>query len=67
MEFRLAGNHCIKSDFKEGVRALLVDRDQSPKWQPAKLEDVSDELVESFFKPLPGNDELTFPDLQAKL
>lgn len=67
MEFRLAGNHCIKSDFKEGVRALLIDRDQSPKWQPAKLEDVSDELVESFFKPLPGNDELTFPDLQAKL
>ena len=67
MEFRLAGNHVIKSDFKEGVRSLLIDRDQNPKWQPAKLEDVSDELVNNFFKPLPNNDELTFPDLQAKL
>lgn len=59
-EFRLAIHHCIDSDLREGVRALLTDKDLKPKWNPTKLHDVKDEQVERFFGPLPDGDELTF-------
>lgn len=65
MEFRLAAHCCIDSDFKEGVRALLIDKDQQPKWKPETIEKVSPEHVNRFFLPLPDNDELTFEN--AKL
>lgn len=41
------------SDFVEGIRAVLVDKDNKPKWNPARLEDVSPEHVQTFFDPLP--------------
>ncbi|XP_055677929.1 3-hydroxyisobutyryl-CoA hydrolase, mitochondrial isoform X2 [Lutzomyia longipalpis] len=55
MEYRLAVRHAQDSDLKEGVRALLVDRDNQPKWNPPTLEEVTDERVDSFFKPLPDD------------
>jgi enoyl-CoA hydratase len=59
-DFRL-GCRCLDGhDFYEGVRALLIDRDQAPKWQPARLDDVSDAMVEAYFAPL-GSDELELP------
>ena len=36
---------------------MLIDRDQAPKWQPARLEDVSEAMVDAYFAPL-GADEL---------
>jgi hypothetical protein len=36
----------------EGVRALVIDKDNAPKWNPATLEEVSDEMVERFFTPV---------------
>ena len=36
-------------DFSEGVRALLIDKDKAPKWSPARLEEVSDELISGHF------------------
>ncbi|XP_027757784.1 3-hydroxyisobutyryl-CoA hydrolase, mitochondrial isoform X3 [Empidonax traillii] len=57
MEYRLS-QACMKGqDFYEGVRAVLIDKDQSPKWKPPALEEVSDEFVDNCFKPL-GNDDL---------
>lgn len=66
MEYRMAkacvtmsippNNH--RSDFYEGVRSILVDKDRNPQWNPARLEDVTDAHVESFLAPV--DDELEF-------
>ncbi|XP_073301682.1 small ribosomal subunit protein mS47 [Primulina huaijiensis] len=42
----------VSNDFSEGVRARLVDKDFAPKWDPSKLEEVTVDMVESFFSPL---------------
>jgi enoyl-CoA hydratase len=46
-------------DFYEGIRAVVVDKDNAPKWQPASLEDVSEVMVAEHFAPLPLSEELT--------
>lgn len=59
MEYRLS-QACMRAhDFYEGIRAVLVDKDKSPKWRPAELSQVSSADVEAFFAPL-GANELTF-------
>lgn len=59
MEYRLCRRFMAEHDFREGVRALLVDKDNEPKWQPSTLKEVDDATVDSYFAPL-GDDELTF-------
>jgi enoyl-CoA hydratase len=39
-------------DFYEGVRASLIDKDGKPRWQPARLEDVTEAMLDSYFAPL---------------
>uniref|UniRef100_H3DE45 3-hydroxyisobutyryl-CoA hydrolase n=1 Tax=Tetraodon nigroviridis TaxID=99883 RepID=H3DE45_TETNG len=52
MEFRLS-QACLRgADFYEGVRAVLVDKDQSPRWSPPTLEEVSDQTLERCFSSL---------------
>ncbi|XP_063906532.1 3-hydroxyisobutyryl-CoA hydrolase, mitochondrial isoform X1 [Zophobas morio] len=58
MEYRIAVNCLANKDFYEGVRALLIDKDQNPKWNPATLPEVSSDLVESHFAKLPEDQEL---------
>jgi enoyl-CoA hydratase/carnithine racemase len=42
--------HILKQhDFYEGVRATVIDKDRQPKWQPSRIEDVSDEFLDSIF------------------
>ncbi|KAI3419930.1 uncharacterized protein J3R85_012856 [Psidium guajava] len=43
-------------DFYEGSRAMLLDKDKKPQWDPPKLELVTDELVDKFFRGLGGVD-----------
>lgn len=59
MEYRMSQACMAGVDFYEGIRAVLVDKDQSPAWSPACLEDVSDELVNKHFESL-GARDLTF-------
>ncbi len=58
MEFRMDQEWLPRGDIVEGVRALLVDKDKSPKWRPPLLEQVSVELVQSFFVHTPGHRSL---------
>ncbi|KAM9486692.1 3-hydroxyisobutyryl-CoA hydrolase, mitochondrial [Clarias gariepinus] len=56
MEYRLS-QACMRGhDFYEGVRAVLIDRDQSPKWKPATLAEVSEQYVEESFASLGDKD-----------
>lgn len=54
-EYRLAQG-CMRpqpeSDFCEGIRAVLIDKDNKPQWKPSELGDVSTEKVDGFFAPL---------------
>ncbi|GAB2286254.1 hypothetical protein Dimus_020674 [Dionaea muscipula] len=50
-ELRLVTRIIRQPDFIEGVRAMLVDKDRSPRWQPAWLEDVDPRLIEDLFRP----------------
>lgn len=45
-------HHVLNSDMREGYRALLVDRDNKPKWNPKTLEEVTQEMVDRFFIPI---------------
>ncbi len=58
MEYRIV-SHIVsyQSDFYEGVRAVLIDRDQNPTWNPASIEEVSDDMVAAHFEHL-GHKEL---------
>ena len=49
MELALAVNMCGNGQVKEGVRALLIDKDRNPQWQPARIEEVTAEQVEACF------------------
>lgn len=64
MEYRMA-SACSRpgSDFCEGVRAVLVDKDHSPKWNPSTVEEVTEAIVEEFFAPVDNE----WPVPQSKL
>jgi len=58
MEHRLVTRCCEDSDFYEGVRATLVDRDNKPVWKPGSLAEVTEERVDWYFSHLPQDREL---------
>ena len=59
MEYRIVNRILAGHDFYEGVRAILLDKDHAPDWQPHSLKDVSAEMVATHFASLAEN-ELTF-------
>jgi enoyl-CoA hydratase len=58
-EFRIVSRVMGGRDFYEGVRAVIIDKDQAPRWQPPALEAVSAADVERYFAPLAN--ELALP------
>jgi enoyl-CoA hydratase len=59
-EYRAALEVFASDDFREGVRAAVIDKDRTPKWSPARIEDVTPEMVAPYFAEI-GADELKFP------
>jgi Enoyl-CoA hydratase/carnithine racemase len=57
MEYRIASRVLTRPDFAEGVRAVIVDKTNDPKWDPATPEEVTEELLDSIFAPLPADEE----------
>lgn len=51
-EFRLVSRFLLAHDFIEGIRALIIDKDQTPRWQPDTLAKVSIQTIEDYFAPL---------------
>jgi enoyl-CoA hydratase len=58
VEYRLCVRLFEDGEFPEGVRALIVDKDRRPRWSPAALAEVGDDLVSSYLAPLPADEEL---------
>jgi enoyl-CoA hydratase len=59
-EYRAALEVFASDDFREGVRAAVIDKDRQPKWSPPRIEDVTPEMVAPYFAEI-GVDELKFP------
>ena len=67
MEYRIVQASMKEgSDFYEGIRAALVDKDGEPKWNPSRLEDVTSGMVDNYFAIL-GGDELQLGGVTSKL
>src|ERR1700731_1371694 len=58
-EYRAALQGFASDDFREGVRAAVIDKDRNPKWSPPGIEDVTPEMVAPYFAAI-GADELVF-------
>lgn len=59
MEYDLACRIIARPDIVEGVRALIVDKDNQPRWNPPTVEAVTDQLVDAIFAPLPDGERWT--------
>ncbi|MDB5428456.1 MAG: enoyl-CoA hydratase/isomerase family protein [Phenylobacterium sp.] len=59
MEYRIGARVVQRHDFLEGVRAVIVDKDNAPKWDPPSLEGVSEAMLDGIFAPLPSVEEWT--------
>lgn len=59
MEYRMVSRIIAAHDFTEGVRAVIIDKDNAPDWRPGDLEAVTSEMLDAVFAPLP-------PDLEWK-
>ena len=49
----------MRPDFAEGVRAVLIDKDDAPRWEPATAEGVTGPMLDAIFAPLPAGQEWT--------
>jgi enoyl-CoA hydratase len=58
-EYRAALEVFASDDFREGVRAAVIDKDRNPRWSPSRIEDVTPDMVAPYFAEI-GADELKF-------
>lgn len=55
-EYRMVHRIIAGHDFYEGVRAVVIDKDQAPEWKPAALDGVSEADIAAYFAPLPSGE-----------
>ncbi len=58
-EYRAALEVFASDDFREGVRAAVIDKDRNPRWSPPQIEDVTPEMLAPYLATI-GADELVF-------
>jgi enoyl-CoA hydratase/carnithine racemase len=58
-EYRYTWRSIAQGDFLEGIRALIIDKDRTPRWRHARIEDVTQDEIAAMLAPL-GDEELTF-------
>lgn len=58
-EYAVASRVVQRHDFVEGVRALLIDKDNEPRWEPPTPEGVTQHLIDTIFAPMPAGEEWT--------
>lgn len=58
MEYRIAMHFLVQTDFYEGIRSAIIDKDRNPAWKPDNLEDLPAEYIDEFFESLAN--ELSF-------
>ena len=51
LEYRASLGFCAHKDFAEGIRAVLVDKDRNPRWNPATLEEITPAFIEDHLRP----------------
>jgi enoyl-CoA hydratase len=56
-EYAVAAKVVQRPDFTEGVRAVLIDKDNAPRWNPATPEGVTDHMIDTIFAPMPQDEE----------
>ena len=65
-EYALAGRVVRTHDFREGVRAVLIDKTGDPQWDPPTPGEVTDEMLDVLFEPLPPSEQWTpFPEAET--
>ena len=52
MEYRVVLRLFAGRDLHEGIRAAVIDKDRNPRWDPLRLEEMTDEMVARYFEPL---------------
>ena len=57
MEYRIGARVVQRHDFIEGVRAVIVDKDNAPRWNPPSAEGVTEAMLDEIFAPLPSDQE----------
>ena len=57
MEYRIGSRVLLRPDFAEGVRAVIIDKDHAPKWNPPTAQAVTEDLIDAIFAPLPADEE----------
>lgn len=60
IEFRIVSHLLGGHDFYEGVRSVLIDRDNAPSWRPARLEEIERSAIEAHFTTVPVGGDLEF-------
>ncbi|GET91706.1 enoyl-coA hydratase/isomerase family protein, putative [Leishmania tarentolae] len=61
LEYCVSQRIIAEHDFREGVRALLIDKDKKPRWQPSSVAEVTAEAIDAYFRPTTPNQPVWDP------